>query len=88
MRASVVCTLLDGASPARVRRAGRDFRPGGDSMSAVSARREARALLRSHLATIAGRRHLARHCPLCHRLLRLALGPSGGGETADGAPAG
>ncbi|MEU1620850.1 DUF6274 family protein [Streptomyces sp. NPDC008238] len=34
-----------------------------------------RALLRAHLAAAAGggRRHLTRHCPVCHRLMRLAL---------------
>ncbi|MFE0628800.1 DUF6274 family protein [Streptomyces sp. NPDC058864] len=34
-----------------------------------------RAMLRAHLAAAAGggRRHLTRHCPVCHRLMRLAL---------------
>ncbi|MFF7675289.1 DUF6274 family protein [Actinacidiphila glaucinigra] len=34
-----------------------------------------RALLRAHLAAAAGggRPHLTRHCPACHRLMRLAL---------------
>ncbi|WP_346771650.1 DUF6274 family protein [Actinacidiphila oryziradicis] len=37
-------------------------------------RPQRRALLRAHLAASAGRgRHLTRHCPVCHRLLRLAL---------------
>ncbi|AEW95720.1 DUF6274 family protein [Streptantibioticus cattleyicolor] len=38
-------------------------------------RHETRALLRAHLAAIAGRGHLTRHCPVCHRLLRLAMEP-------------
>ncbi|MGY1437010.1 DUF6274 family protein [Streptomyces reniochalinae] len=38
-------------------------------------RREARALLRTHLAGARRRRHATRHCPHCHRLLRLALTP-------------
>ncbi|MEU6123265.1 DUF6274 family protein [Streptomyces sp. NPDC047123] len=37
---------------------------------------ETRALLRAHLAAATGYRHLTRHCPICHRLLRLALEPS------------
>ncbi|MCX4763223.1 DUF6274 family protein [Streptomyces sp. NBC_01275] len=44
---------------------------------AASARHETRALLRAHLAAASSYRHLTRHCPICHRLLRLAL---------DGAP--
>ncbi|MBO8190604.1 hypothetical protein ITI46_02600 [Streptomyces oryzae] len=36
-------------------------------------RREARALLRSHFAASGRRHHATRHCPLCHRLLRLAM---------------
>lgn len=43
---------------------------------AVSARHETRALLRAHLAAASGSRHLTRHCPVCHRLLRLAMEPS------------
>lgn len=35
-------------------------------------RHETRALLRAHLSAAAGYRHLTRHCPVCHRLLRLA----------------
>lgn len=31
------------------------------------------ALLRAHLAAATRYRHLTRHCPICHRLLRLAL---------------
>ncbi|GAA1426140.1 hypothetical protein GCM10009601_34410 [Streptomyces thermospinosisporus] len=33
----------------------------------------ARALLRAHLAAATSYRHLTRHCPICHRLLRLAM---------------
>jgi hypothetical protein len=44
---------------------------------AASTRHETRALLRAHLAAASSYRHLTRHCPICHRLLRLAM---------DGAP--
>jgi hypothetical protein len=44
---------------------------------AGSVRHETRALLRAHLAAASSYRHLTRHCPICHRLLRLAM---------DGAP--
>ncbi|MFF4246193.1 DUF6274 family protein [Streptomyces sp. NPDC001822] len=44
-------------------------------MSASTARHETRALLRAHLAAASGYRHLTRHCPICHRLLRLAMEP-------------
>ncbi|MFF4400011.1 DUF6274 family protein [Streptomyces sp. NPDC001480] len=40
---------------------------------AASARHETRALLRAHLSAATSYRHLTRHCPICHRLLRLAL---------------
>ncbi|MFF1277732.1 DUF6274 family protein [Streptomyces marokkonensis] len=40
---------------------------------AASARHETRALLRAHLSAASSYRHLTRHCPICHRLLRLAL---------------
>ncbi|MGW8061978.1 DUF6274 family protein [Streptomyces ziwulingensis] len=40
---------------------------------AASVRHETRALLRAHLAAASSYRHLTRHCPICHRLLRLAL---------------
>ncbi|MEW2161471.1 DUF6274 family protein [Streptomyces sp. NPDC007084] len=46
---------------------------------AVSARHETRALLRAHLAAASGYRHLTRHCPVCHRLLRLAMEPAPAG---------
>ncbi|MFF6802323.1 DUF6274 family protein [Streptomyces sp. NPDC012616] len=43
----------------------------------ASVRHETRALLRAHLSAASSYRHLTRHCPICHRLLKLAL---------DGAP--
>ncbi len=36
-------------------------------------RHETRALLRAHLAAASRYRHATRHCPVCHRLLRLAM---------------
>ena len=53
---------------------------------AASARHETRALLRAHLSAASSYRHLTRHCPICHRLLRLAMEPRRGGE-ARGGPA-
>ncbi|MBT2507340.1 hypothetical protein J7I98_15880 [Streptomyces sp. ISL-98] len=44
-------------------------------MAASTARHETRALLRAHLAAASGYRHVTRHCPICHRLLRLAMEP-------------
>ncbi|MFD9543572.1 DUF6274 family protein [Streptomyces sp. NPDC060022] len=44
-------------------------------MSAPAARHETRALLRAHLAAASGYRHITRQCPICHRLLRLAMEP-------------
>ncbi|MFE6161102.1 DUF6274 family protein [Streptomyces sp. NPDC056486] len=41
--------------------------------SAASARHETRALLRAHLSAAMSYRHVTRHCPICHRLERLAL---------------
>ncbi|HET6857114.1 MAG TPA: DUF6274 family protein [Streptomyces sp.] len=43
--------------------------------SHIRVRHETRALLRAHLAAASGYRHLTRHCPICHRLLRLAMEP-------------
>lgn len=40
---------------------------------AAAARHETRALLRAHLSAASSYRHLMRHCPICHRLLRLAM---------------
>ncbi len=42
-------------------------------MAASARRYETRALLRAHLSAASEYRHLTRHCPICHRLLRLAL---------------
>ncbi|MGV2921245.1 DUF6274 family protein [Streptomyces alfalfae] len=56
------------------------------SASSASARHETRALLRAHLAAATGYRHLTRHCPICHRLLRLALEPSQTGSDEHEAP--
>lgn len=39
----------------------------------VGTRRETRALLRAHLAAATRYRHLTRYCPVCLRLLRLAM---------------
>lgn len=46
---------------------------------AASVRHETRALLRAHLSAATPYRHLTRHCPICHRIQRLAV---------DGAPRG
>ncbi|MET7574931.1 DUF6274 family protein [Streptomyces sp. NPDC005492] len=40
---------------------------------AASVRHETRALLRAHLSAAGSYRHVTRHCPICHRLLRLAM---------------
>ncbi|MEU1019245.1 DUF6274 family protein [Streptomyces sp. NPDC005900] len=56
------------------------------SASSASARHETRALLRAHLAAASGYRHLTRHCPICHRLLRLAQEPTQGREDGCGEP--
>lgn len=47
----------------------------------VPTRRETKALLRAHLAAATRYRHATRHCPVCHRLLRLALEADPEGET-------
>ncbi|MBM7438089.1 DUF6274 family protein [Streptomyces sp. HB132] len=44
-------------------------------MPAPTERHETRALLRAHLAAASGYRHLTPNCPICHRLLRLAMEP-------------
>ncbi|NEB81038.1 hypothetical protein G3I40_38395 [Streptomyces sp. SID14478] len=51
-------------------------------MAAPTRRHETRALLRAHLSAASGYRHLTRHCPICHRLLRLALDPAAQAEEA------
>ncbi|MGW7663641.1 DUF6274 family protein [Streptomyces sp. NPDC054756] len=52
---------------------------------AASTRHETRALLRAHLSAASSYRHLTRHCPICHRLLRLALDSGPGTPAAPGA---
>ncbi|MFE7457964.1 DUF6274 family protein [Streptomyces sp. NPDC057554] len=52
-------------------------------MSASTARHETRALLRAHLAAASGFGHLTRHCPICHRLLRLAMEPGESRESGE-----
>ncbi|MEU6481759.1 DUF6274 family protein [Streptomyces sp. NPDC047017] len=41
--------------------------------ASASAGHRTRALLRAHLAAASSYRHLTRHCPVCHRLLRLTM---------------
>ncbi|GHE03504.1 DUF6274 family protein [Streptomyces alanosinicus] len=59
---------------------------------AASARHETRALLRAHLSAATSYRHLTRHCPICHHLLRLAMDTApraqetGEGELEDESP--
>ncbi|MER5947630.1 DUF6274 family protein [Streptomyces sp. NPDC001904] len=53
----------------------------------AAARHETRALLRAHLAAASGHRHLTRHCPVCHRLLRLAMDPAADAATDPADPA-
>ncbi|MEU8891230.1 DUF6274 family protein [Streptomyces sp. NPDC048442] len=53
-------------------------------MAAAVARHETRALLRAHLAAASGYRHRTRHCPICHRLLLLALQPERAPERPSG----
>ncbi|MBD0744068.1 DUF6274 family protein [Streptomyces sp. CBMA152] len=45
-------------------------------MTASSARHETRALLRAHLSAASGYRHHTGRCPVCRKLLRLAMEPS------------
>ncbi|MFE5190985.1 DUF6274 family protein [Streptomyces sp. NPDC056628] len=53
---------------------------------AASTRHETRALLRAHLSAASSYRHLTRHCPICHRLLRLALDSASGTPEASDTP--
>ncbi|MFC0598515.1 DUF6274 family protein [Streptomyces palmae] len=46
----------------------------------TTARHEIRALLRAHLSAAAGYRHSTRYCPVCRRLLRLAMEPAAKGS--------
>lgn len=60
---------------------------------AASVRHETRALLRAHLAAASSYGHLTRHCPICHRLLRLAMdsvpqSPTGRQKAVEGAAEG
>ncbi|MEU0249462.1 DUF6274 family protein [Streptomyces sp. NPDC006235] len=52
---------------------------------AASARHETRALLRAHLAAASSYRHLTRHCPICHHLLRLAMESAQPAQASQGA---
>jgi hypothetical protein len=54
---------------------------------AASVRHETRALLRAHLSAASSYRHLTHHCPICHRLLRLATEPATGDEDWGEGPA-
>ncbi|MER7479023.1 DUF6274 family protein [Streptomyces sp. NPDC126510] len=56
---------------------------------AAAVRHETRALLRAHLSAASSYRHLTRRCPICHRLLRLAMesAPRTGREDESPAPA-
>ncbi|MGY1455513.1 DUF6274 family protein [Streptomyces sp. SS8] len=47
-------------------------------------RHETRALLRAHLSAATRYGHATRHCPVCHRLQRLAMEPAG--ERPGGSP--
>ncbi|MFF4270742.1 DUF6274 family protein [Streptomyces sp. NPDC001536] len=51
---------------------------------AASARHETRALLRAHLSAASSYRHLTRHCPICHQLLRLAMDSAPRADEAGG----
>lgn len=44
-------------------------------MAAAVAKHETRALLRAHLAAATRYRHRTEHCPICRRLLLLAMQP-------------
>jgi hypothetical protein len=45
-------------------------------MTAAASPHATRALLRAHLSAAVGYRHLTGQCPVCRRLLRLAMEPS------------
>lgn len=51
-------------------------------MAASTARHETRALLRAHLAAAMNYRHRTEHCPICRRLLLLAMEPEDDRGTA------
>ncbi|EKX65895.1 hypothetical protein STRIP9103_04517 [Streptomyces ipomoeae 91-03] len=44
-------------------------------------------MLRAHLSAASSYRHLTRHCPICHRLLRLATEPATAAEDGVEGPA-
>ncbi|MEU5365013.1 DUF6274 family protein [Streptomyces sp. NPDC005925] len=48
---------------------------------AASARHETRALLRAHLSAASSYGHVTRRCPICHRLLRLAMDAAPSADT-------
>jgi len=52
----------------------------------TTAKHETRALLRAHLAAASGYRHFTRRCPVCHRLLRLAMEPAEAAASPEAAP--
>ncbi|GLW16740.1 hypothetical protein Stsp01_34830 [Streptomyces sp. NBRC 13847] len=60
------------------------MRGGEGCVMTTAVRHETRALLRAHLSAATGYRHLTRHCPICHQLLRLAMEPH---TARSGAPA-
>ncbi|MFJ9031440.1 DUF6274 family protein [Streptomyces sp. NPDC102274] len=49
-------------------------------MTASTTKHETRALLRAHLAAASGHPHRTGHCPICHRLQRLAMEASAGDD--------
>ncbi|MFF5439631.1 DUF6274 family protein [Streptomyces achromogenes] len=49
----------------------------------ASVRHETRALLRAHLSAASSYRHLTRHCPVCHHLLRLAMATGTRGQEGE-----
>ena len=52
----------------------------------TTAKHETRALLRAHLAAASGYRHFNPNCPVCHRLLRLAMEPAPAVKEAPAGP--
>ncbi|GAA1924775.1 DUF6274 family protein [Streptantibioticus ferralitis] len=59
---------------------------GAERRTARYPEHETRALLRAHLSAAAGRGHLTRHCPICHRLLRLAMESRGADQADENTP--
>jgi hypothetical protein len=54
------------------------------ALTAGPRRHETGALLRAHLAAASGYRHATRHCPVCARLLKLAMESGGDGAGTEG----